>query len=212
MKYLGKLFLAAAVLGCASPAAAATVINFGTPSGNLGNSHTYSSAGETVVASGFDALGAATALFGKNAGGDEIGLGLVNDPSGENEIYFGKGFVQIDVSALLGKVSNIAFHTNSTSLGEQWSVYGSNSSGSYSGTALLSGTNESNANLPGLGSFKYYDFVSTSQAGGRNFLLSGLSLTAAVPEPATWMTMILGFGLMGASLRRRRATEATAIA
>lgn len=26
----------------------------------------------------------------------------------------------------------------------------------------------------------------------------------AVPEPATWMTMILGFGLLGAALRRRR--------
>ncbi len=26
----------------------------------------------------------------------------------------------------------------------------------------------------------------------------------AVPEPATWMTMILGFGLLGATLRRRR--------
>ncbi|QDZ06759.1 PEP-CTERM sorting domain-containing protein [Sphingomonas panacisoli] len=29
---------------------------------------------------------------------------------------------------------------------------------------------------------------------------------AAVPEPATWAMMIMGFGLMGASLRRRQAT------
>ncbi len=29
-----------------------------------------------------------------------------------------------------------------------------------------------------------------------------------VPEPATWMTLILGFGLTGAALRRRRATPA----
>jgi len=28
--------------------------------------------------------------------------------------------------------------------------------------------------------------------------------TAGVPEPATWMSMILGFGLLGAALRRRR--------
>jgi hypothetical protein len=32
-----------------------------------------------------------------------------------------------------------------------------------------------------------------------------VSLTfAAVPEPATWATMLLGFGLVGASMRRRR--------
>lgn len=30
------------------------------------------------------------------------------------------------------------------------------------------------------------------------------SITAAVPEPSTWMMMLLGFGAVGASLRRRR--------
>ncbi|MBS0480200.1 MAG: PEP-CTERM sorting domain-containing protein [Proteobacteria bacterium] len=34
--------------------------------------------------------------------------------------------------------------------------------------------------------------------------------TAAVPEPATWAMMIMGFGLMGYSMRRRRAVLATA--
>ena len=208
MKILGVLIAVAAVVGSASPAVAATTINFGTPSGNLGNSHTYTVGGLTVVASGFNASNAATALFGKNAGGDEIGLGLTNDPSGDNEIYFGKGFVQIDVSALLGKVSNISFFTNSTTQGEQWRIFGSNSSGIYSGSALLSGTNESSANLPGLGSWKYYDFVSTSQSGGKNFLLGGLTMTAAVPEPGTWATMLLGFGLMGVGFRRRRVSQA----
>ncbi|URD61630.1 PEPxxWA-CTERM sorting domain-containing protein [Sphingomonas sp. KRR8] len=29
---------------------------------------------------------------------------------------------------------------------------------------------------------------------------------SAVPEPATWMTMLLGFGLIGSSMRRRRAS------
>lgn len=41
---------------------------------------------------------------------------------------------------------------------------------------------------------------------------TGLSLTAAVPEPATWGLMIMGFGGIGAMLRsnRRRAPAATA--
>jgi len=210
MKILGVLLVIASVTGSACPAAAAT-IDFGTPSGNRGTSQSYTSGGLTVVASGFDASNGATALFGKNAGAGEVGLGLANDPSGQNEIYFGKGYVQLDFSALLGKVSNVSFFTNSTTQGEQWSIFGSNSSGSYSGAALLSGTNELSANLPGLGNWKFYDFVSTSQSGGQNFLIGGLTMTA-VPEPATWATMLFGFGLMGAGLRRRRPSQALSAA
>jgi hypothetical protein len=40
--------------------------------------------------------------------------------------------------------------------------------------------------------------------------LDGVSLTAAVPEPATWAMMIAGFGLIGASMRRRTVTVAMA--
>ena len=40
--------------------------------------------------------------------------------------------------------------------------------------------------------------------------LDNVSLTAGVPEPAAWAMMILGFGLAGASLRRRRPDAAQA--
>lgn len=39
-----------------------------------------------------------------------------------------------------------------------------------------------------------------------------LAPTSAVPEPATWMTMIAGFGLVGFVLRRSRNTQLAAIA
>lgn len=49
----------------------------------------------------------------------------------------------------------------------------------------------------------YLNIHTSFKAGGeiRGFLHS-------VPEPATWATMLLGFGLMGASIRRRRAVAA----
>jgi len=36
-----------------------------------------------------------------------------------------------------------------------------------------------------------------------------ITVPSAVPEPGTWGLMILGFGLAGASMRRRRATAAS---
>ncbi|WP_114226440.1 MULTISPECIES: PEPxxWA-CTERM sorting domain-containing protein [Sphingomonas] len=36
-------------------------------------------------------------------------------------------------------------------------------------------------------------------------LLDNVSVTAAVPEPATWALMLIGFGAVGVSMRKRRA-------
>jgi hypothetical protein len=43
---------------------------------------------------------------------------------------------------------------------------------------------------------------------GTNFALDSLAV-AAVPEPSTWAMMLLGFGAVAVSLRRRRATATT---
>ena len=208
---MNKVFVALAALAASSTANATTTISLGGPNVNWGNTHVFTSGGLTVTASGFTAANAPTALYGKNGGGDEIGVGLANDPSHDNEIYYGMGYVQLDVSALFGLVSSVTFSTNSTTDGEQWSIFGSNVSGSYAGSALLTGTNRSSATLPGFGSYRYYDFVSTSTSGGKNFLIAGLTATA-VPEPATWAMMLLGFGLIGASVRYGRRKSASAFA
>ena len=44
------------------------------------------------------------------------------------------------------------------------------------------------------------------------FAQIGAGSTSAVPEPATWAMMMLGFGLVGASLRRRRSDDVAALA
>jgi hypothetical protein len=40
------------------------------------------------------------------------------------------------------------------------------------------------------------------------FKLDALNVTVfpTVPEPSTWMTMILGFGFVGGTMRRRKAS------
>ena len=56
-----------------------------------------------------------------------------------------------------------------------------------------------------------YYLYSVTAANGVNPGLSELSfegdLVAAVPEPATWALMILGFGIVGSALRRRRRAQ-----
>ncbi len=45
-----------------------------------------------------------------------------------------------------------------------------------------------------------------------SFKLNSIKVTSGVPEPTTWMTMILGFGVVGAALRRRRSATKISIA
>lgn len=67
-----------------------------------------------------------------------------------------------------------------------------------------------------VGTAPKFDAEPDVQVSGRNsqtynydrsisFTLSGV--TGAVPEPATWAMMILGFGLVGAALRQRRGGQ-----
>jgi PEP-CTERM motif len=56
------------------------------------------------------------------------------------------------------------------------------------------------------------DLIGFNRAGLSNARLysTGKFVKTAVPEPATWGMMIAGFGLVGASLRRRKAVRAFA--
>jgi len=215
-----RRLMAGVALCAASAASAAVNIDFGSQPGNLGPTATYTSAGLTVIATGYSDgfnFSAQTDLYGKNAGGDEQGIGLVADPSGEDEIYWGSShlgaFIELDVSALFGLVTNGQFFMGSTTggfpAGEQWIVYGSNSAGCgwFCAGASVNGFDENTHDLFNFGTYKYYDFYSLGTSGNGapgNVLLGGLVLTPSVPEPGTWAMMLLGLGAIGAAMRRKR--------
>jgi hypothetical protein len=221
---VSRVFLAlmAGAALCTASAASATVdIDFGSQTGNLGSTAIYTNGGLTVTAAGYSdgfVYAAPTDLYGKSAGGDEQGVGLAADPSGQNEIYWRDplgpshlgAFVELDVSALFGLVSNAQFFMGSTTEGEQWAVYGSNIAGYgwFYGGASLTGFDEDPHDLFDFGTYQFYDFYSLGTFGNGapgNVLLGGLALTpSSVPEPGTWAMMLLGFGAVGAAMRRNR--------
>lgn len=51
-----------------------------------------------------------------------------------------------------------------------------------------------------------FGYANLQFSGFRNVQLRNLSISA-VPEPSTWAMMLLGFGAMGVSMRRRRRTH-----
>lgn len=203
MKHFTLLSCAIIAMGAATGANAG-VFDFSSPTGDVGTSHTYTSGSLTTTLTAFGTP--AAHLFGKADGGDENGVGMTNDTTGDHEIQFGKGFIQVDTLGL----TSIQFSFGSTTEGEQWSIYGSNSAGVL-GSLLVSGSGEG-ANTAVLTTYRYYDVLSSSSSGGGNVLLRNMTGVAAVPEPATWAMLLVGFGGVGAILRRRRSLLAEAVA
>lgn len=68
----------------------------------------------------------------------------------------------------------------------------------FQGDPLFSGYEDAPTFVPG-------DYVGTDGVSGPTiYNISISNVSAAVPEPATWAMMLLGFGAIGVSARRRR--------
>jgi hypothetical protein len=195
----------------ATPSAKATVNivwNFGAgTAGDLGGTTTTQSSvpdniGIAVTAFGIGGIGPSPAhLFRKELPGDETGMGLTNDPTGENEISAGHGFIQLDLVNLtippLTSLS-LSFRADSTTSPDAWQVIATNTAGSDTGTTVLSGADEALHTLS-TGGDRYLDISAT--AG--NILLSELNANvAAAPEPAS--LAVLGAALVGLGVVRLR--------
>jgi hypothetical protein len=184
MKYLiGFCFLT-----CSVVPSFGTTINFGTPTGNQGASHTYGGITATAYGAGTQFL------YGKNDGGDENGLGLTSDTSGDHEITSGQ-FIQLDVTSLQGL--SISFVMDSSTGSDAWKVFESSSAFATSGSSTVTGSNENSHSITIASGMHYLDFTAT----GGNVLLSSISYTAT-PEPLS--LALTGSGLLGLFLLRRR--------
>jgi hypothetical protein len=190
------------------------------PNTSPGPSASFTVNNIAIIAAGFTStsFGAAVGLYEKGAGGDEIGLGLTNDPTGDHEIS-GTSLIRIDfTSARNAGITGFGFQMGSSTGGEQWQVLGSNSA--TSGYSLVAGGADENAHvLSGVNdSYRFYIFqavptMSYNQFGfptlSGNVLLGNISgdpvdPTPAVPEPATWAMMLLGFAGLGFAFRQSR--------
>lgn len=204
MRLIGKMALAgtmlASAIAIALPAQAATTI---TVTGNLGgslaiqglyNNGTQSFPPQFVTLTGTSSADAPTDFSGGYSGYQLSSLTLASSVNGSDGIVdFGSDYVFGGGNGVLGfgKLNGdilFAFSGANFALGSTT-------------PAAFTVTNASLTNTPG----------SVSFTSGNSFGSSVVTTTAAVPEPATWLTMILGFGMVGGALRRRQRNLATTV-
>jgi hypothetical protein len=138
------------------------------------------------------------------------------DPSGvipANEKVFGASTTDFTFSTLGGTYKTLMqMQASSINDGSPQNIaftLFSGSPGSGTSVAPSGGTATAASLLWTLAPGNYYlQLVTTSTPSKGELVTGGLTLLSQVPEPATWATMIVGFGLIGLAARRRRLTAA----
>ena len=113
------------------------------------------------------------------------------------------GFIsgdQFAISDFGSAIGTTSAPTTGSSCGSDISACLANASMSKGTFSLAAGSHSITGTLP------------TSVGAGAGFFIVRGSDIAAVPEPATWAMMLVGFGAMGVSMRRRRVAVLRAVA
>lgn len=209
-------------------AAAATAVLFAAPASAQSSFSTFEGdvPGGTPSGPGFVNVGSASGWTG-GPGGIEL---QYNNVAGAPATNGGSVFVELDTTgnsymqrALAAGNYNLSFlysprpNVGAGSNGIQVSLFNNltnsfNILGSFTGNGGAN-TAWNTATVPtftiGANQFLRFDAIGTSDSLGG--YVDNINI-AAVPETATWGMMILGFGVVGGAMRRRRSTATLATA
>jgi hypothetical protein len=150
----------------------------------------------------------------------EVDVNNSNTGSANLTVYFTRTDI-VGPMPSFGYLSNFTSNNSNTSFNTTLSTYADASNGKFGGTLLgtfntsLSGAVSTNVFSGGLGAgsgpfsvTEKYVITESGNSGGSSS--PTIILSAAVPEPATWALMIMGFGSAGALLRSQRRRHALA--
>ena len=208
-----RLTLAAVLLaGTAftAPASAATLTwNFGEHGfGALPSVQQFDTGGKFLTAKGFNGLDAPIAMFSKNGGTGEVGLGL--NGLVDDEIS-GLNFLQISVDTMRASLTNFKFSMDSVDNSEGWVVYGSMDATPFTFVQLAHsfGTLDNGVHSLADGFDNYNFLFAPSGAGGptgnSDVLLHSFSADLqAVPIPPALALFGAGLAGLGWLTRRRK--------
>lgn len=222
-----RFIKAAFVLLCGSVAlvassAQATVVTWNLNPSGLNqaagsSSQPFTVSGYTITAYGYDnssGTGTLHQLFYKNAGGDEVGLGLVN--TADNELQVDSSgtplhFIQLDLTSILAAgFTNGKIEIGSVQSGELFNLYGSNTLGML-GTKLNSTPYDSSkddvfVSVPNFGTYK---FISVVAAAADVLPVAFQATITPIPEATSLIpTALLAIAVTAFEARRRRRATA----
>jgi len=173
-----------------------TTLTFIATLGNIGPTATFNAGSLSLGATGYSAPLVTVAMFAKDLGATESGLGLNNDPSGQHEIWGpSTSFLQLNLANILAAgPSSVAISMQSVTGSDTYAVSGSNTAGMM-GSVLATGLTAANFTLPDLGMFQYYSI----SAPTGNVLLEDVDVTTPTPEPSSAGLLLFGLAaLVGA--------------
>jgi hypothetical protein len=215
-----KLAIAAMVaIVSASPAAAATIIQSGTIASSGPGSSTF---GVQQFNASLGSLDSITLLFSSSLTATGSITNSSNSPrfyllgTGATATLSGGGFNIVELDGL--GLQFVFVPKNSSSNFSPVSGNASSSSTLTSGFAPFVGTGSTLLTFSSTGLFGTFPSSGTLNVSpliGGNYTLTydyTKAVVAAVPEPATWMLMLVGIGMVGGSMRRRHRKTAISFA